>query len=741
MSYFALPNLASNETYEFNDPSVENIKALTTEPQGMDKAARRAWLANPKTKHCVFSLWEGLTPGARINARAENPPWKLHGIVADYDAPSPGALSAIKDTVAKILPAGLMPQWGVTTPSGHHRLVWEFESPLNAGESGDAFILQTLDELKRLLKLPLLLAGLDEAAYKKPATYYDISGLWERFNPNPLAASDVQGAFFSAVKNVSKAKKPTNSTEIPMDIIFDEINAKFPGRWPVDVEFKDGVLGPAVWHPDAKSNASTIYRPWGAYCFSSPVKLFFPYSEILGKDFTRKFEENRIGAATENIYYVPGFGYYRRFPDGHHRAQPKEDLSMYLAGACGLNRTRGQGNALSEVESALLHIQQSKVLDGAVPVVYDRRETIEIGGKRLLNLARVRVMEPDLSTPNPVWGQGFPWIAGWLGSMFAPKKQLVYLLSWLKLFYSGARDGNLNKGHVIFVVGGRGIGKTLMNETWIPMLMGGGVCASSYFVKGEKFVADLMEVGHWHIDDSEAASDRATHTRFTERVKGLVANGQFEYQPKFVNRQMIPHKGRLMVTLNGDPASLLMIPDLDRNIEDKLIVFGCPDATGWSFPGRFHTERTLRTESPHFLNWLVNWAPPKFVVNTNYRWGMRNYIHSAVRHDATVSSFDGDIFGVLELLWETDSEWSDLKTDGKPWSGTAAELTQIIGTYSSLRSQLNGMTVRSIGLRLSKLAKTPGTGVFFNAEMTKSKKHSTRYDIYPDTLTANATQV
>lgn len=731
MTYYGLKNLVSNETFEFSDPSVENIKVLATEPTGMDKGQRRVWLSNNKTRHCVFSVWEGAAPGARINTRAENPPWRLHGLVADYDAPAPGDLAAIKESIAKVLPPSLMPQWGATTPSGNHRLVWEFESPVIVGGSGDAFILQTIEELRRLLKLPLLLAGLDEAALKKPSTYYDISGLWERFNCDPLANKDCQGAFYDAVKRIGKSKRPDSAREIPMDLVFEEINKKFPGRWPADIEFKDGCLGPAVWHPDAKSNSSTIYRPWGIYCFSAVDKLFKSYGEILGKDFTRKFEENRIGAATENIFYVPGLGYYRRFPDGHHRAQPKEDLSMYLTGACGLSRSRGDNNTLSEVENALLHIQQSKVLDGAVPVVFDKRETFEIGGKRLLNLARVRVMEPDTSTPNPVWGQGFPWLAGWLMAMFVPKKQLVYLLAWLKLFYEGARDGSLNKGHVVFVVGGTGIGKTLMNETWIPMLMGGGVNASSYFVKGEKFVADLMEFGHWHIDDAEAASDRTTHTKFSERIKSLVANGQFEYQPKFVNRVMVPHKGRLMVTLNGDPASLLMIPDLDRNIEDKLIVLGLPEKVSWSFPSRSQTERTLRNESPHFLNWLMNWTPPKFVANSNYRWGMRNFIHPIVRREATASSFDGDIFGVLELLWETDNEWVELKKKDQPWEGTAAQLTQVISAYSNMRSMMAGLSVRSVGMRLSKLAKTPGAGVAHLKTEHKHKGTAPKYKIFP----------
>jgi hypothetical protein len=644
-------------------------------------------------------------------------------------------MSQIRDNVEQILkdtPA-LMPQWGVITPSGNHRLVWEFENPLNVGESGDAFILETLEALKKLLKLPLLLAGLDEAAYKKPATYYDIGGVWERFNKAPLPSSEVQGTFFKAVRSVSKSKQPKGSTEIPMDLVFKEIEAKFPGKWPKDVPFEDGVLGPAVWHPDAKNPKSTVYRPWGVYCFSAEDKLFKSYAEILGKDFTRKFEENKIGAATEAIYYIPRVGYYRKWPDGAWRAQPKDDLILYLAGAQGLSRTKGQGNSPSEVENALLHIQQSKVLDGAVPVVYDTREVLPIAGKRFLNLARVKVMEPDTTTPNPAWGQGFPWIASWLGSMFTPKRQLVYLLAWLKLFYEGARSGSLNRGHAIFMVGGTNRGKTLMNAFWIPLLMGGGSEAGDYLVAGESFCKELMEVGHWHIDDSLAASDRVQHQKFSERVKRLIANPMVAYHPKFVDRQMVPFNGRLMVTLNEDPISLLMIPDLDRNIEDKLMVFGL-NSKPFVFQGNAVTERTLRQESPFFLNWLLHWKPLKSLVNTNHRWGMQNYIHPVVRRNAVANSYDSDLSGVLDILWETDNDMVELKQKKMPWVGTAASLTSIINSHPAVKGLIQAMTVRSIGMRLSKMAKTSGTGVHIIHNSTKSKVESTRYSIMPHDL-------
>jgi hypothetical protein len=733
MIYHALKNLVSQDVFTFDDPSTENARVKPNEPTGMlDKETRRQWLADANTDTSLFSTWEGLNAAQRINTKNGNPPWKLHGLVADYDAPSPGSLAQIKANIDAILsktPA-LAPQWVVTSPSGNHRLVWEFDAPLGLGNAPDVFIMGFLDELKRLLKLDHLLAGLDEGALKKPATYYDIAGIWERHNPNPLALDEVQGSFFKAVSRVSRGKHKDGLPEIPMPVVFDEIEKRFPGKWPKNVDFKDGVQGPAVWDVDAKNPRSTVYRPWGAYCFSAEDKLFRSYAEVFDKDFVRKWEANKLGAATEAIYYIPRSGYYRKWPDGCWRLQPKEDLTLYLAGTQGLSRAKGESNTPSEVENALLHIQQSKVLDGAVPIVYDRREIVALGGQQFLNIARVKVMEPDLGLgADQKWGDGFPYIAGWLWDFFAPRKQLVYFLTWFKMLYEGARNGDLRRGHAVFIVGDTNRGKTLLNAFWIPLMMGGGADAGKYLVQGEQFNRNLLEVGHWHIDDSMAATDRTQHQKFSERVKALIANPLIPYRPMYVDTQMIPFNGRVLVTLNGDPESLLMIPDLDRNIDDKLCVFRLNTDKKWSFQGNAHTENALRTESPAFLNWLINWNPPAAIYGNSYRLGMRNYIDQHIRTEATVNSFDSDLLGVLQILWGTDDEWSRLKDNGEPWVGTAAELTQIIASHSNLVHLIKGMTVRGIGMRLSKLAKTQDSGISADRGRSKHKGEPAKYSI------------
>ena len=739
MIFTGFKNIKTTEDgFQFSDLLAEYARVKPNEIQGVDKATRQKWLLDPKTEYCVFTAWEGTFPTQRINVSAGNPAHKLHGLVVDYDAPSPASLAEIAANTDLILSKTpvLSPQWVGRTPGGNNRLVWEFDRALTVAGSPDIFLIALLDELKKLLKLTHLLPNLDESALKRPAQVYDIGGSWERHNPHPLPLSEVQGAYERAVSKASHSKTKGGPPTIPMDVIFSEIQNRFPDKWPKGLPFKEGVQGPAVWDPDASNPRSTIYHPTGVWCFSSEDRNFKPYSEIFGKDFTRKWEENKIGAATESIYYVPGAGYYRKWADTHWRLQPKEDLTLYLAGAQNLSRAKGPGNIPSEVENALLYIQQAKVLDGAIPVVYDRREIVEMSGKKLLNTARVKVMLPDTSLGKLKWSGDpnkcpFWWIASWLWSFFATKKQLVYFLSWLKLFWQGAKDGHLTRGHAVFIVGSTNKGKTVLNAEWIPMLMGGGADAGEFLVQGKQFNKNLLEVGHWHIDDNLAATDKTAHQKFSERVKALIANPLINYRPMYVDTQMVPFNGRAVITLNGDAGSLAMIPDLDRNIEDKLIVLRLNDKSSFRFKGEADNKKMLREQSRAFLQWMDLWEPPEWLCNPNFRFGMRNYICEEVRYLAAVNSFEADLLGVIEVLCDTDDEWKNLRETGQCWSGTSAQLTQIISSYPNVVRLITGMTVRSMGMRLSKLSKTSGSGIKLISTNSKHKGQSPRYSIHP----------
>jgi len=634
----------------------------------------------------------------------------------------------------------------VTSPSGNHRLVWEFATPCSLLGCEDKFMVSFLAEFKRLCRLGSVLAGLDDAAYTRPSTYYDAAGTWTPVNSNQFPISDVDGVFFSAVRKSSKESDTTGLVEIPMDAVKDRLEELFPGRWPNEVPFVDGCRGPAVWDMNATNPTTTIYTMRGAFRFSQG-KGFYPYSEILGKDFVRQWEDNKLGQATKAFYYCANGAknYYVRIGGSKGAWEPQNlgDVQRRLVNNWRLSRKPPSVNDVSEVEQAIQFIQDNKKIDGLIPFVFDKRESLFHLNKKFLNSSRVRPMEPAMEavdqrkiskaqkvmegkpTNNRTpainytkrhayrWGTGFPWIASWLTSWFgrgSQQKQLVYLLAWLKQGYEGAREGSPQKGHALFLVGGTNRGKTLFNGEFMTKIFGASTDASSFLLGKSSFNKELLESGYWRVDDAVAAIDKNSHIKFTEEVKRFVANPTVEYHPKYVDSQSVPFNGRLCITLNEDEESLRMIPDLDRNIADKLIILRIADqkrGIPFAFPDRASITANLNSQLPYFLRWLINWTPPAVITKGHTRFGMRNFIHEKVRLSSLSSGLDSDLFDIMAPLWESDDDF----ISKKHWEGTAAQLLGVLIANPVTHLQARGLTTRSLGRKLSTLASIVGSGV------------------------------
>lgn len=729
MTYFAIPNLVSSETFEVEEP----WNFPTQIPDTIQsKDDFRKWLSRTNTSHCVISGFEAVNNGMRVNPKQDNPAWKMHALVVDYDAHvSADAVQLIEQALQDV-PA-LRPSWIFTSYSDHRRLIWEFEAPLGLGApNAPAFAAEFLRRLTRELRLHKLLPGIDLPALNNPATYYEVGKDWKRINPDPLPSSILQDWFAESVELALKKGVPAGGPpDIPMDRIFERIEEMFPGRWPKGASLHEGARGPAVWDPSASNPTSCIYQKHGVYRFSSD-KIFHSYAEIFGRDFVRQWETDKLGQATQSIFYGGKPGYFRRFPEGIWVNQAKEDIITFLNGSQGLSTRKPTPRDPSEVDRALLHIQHTKLVDAMMPFIYNPDPVVRLNNYSFINTARVQALLPTESTGTPLaWGQDFPWVAGWLGNMFEPKKQLVYFLCWLKLFWGSARRGKLTPGHALFLVGGTDMGKTLLNAVWLPLIMGGGADAGSFLVQGKTFNKILLEVGHWHIDDSLASTDARGHREFTERVKALVANPYLTYHPKYVDEQKLPWNGRLLVTLNEDPDSLQMLPDLDRNIEDKLIILQCNSKKRWNFTSRDHTEKTLAKETPHFLRWLEDWEPPKFLAAKRHRFGMRNFIHPGLREKSVMSGYHSDLLDVLEILWVSEEEMRLAAASKKGWTGTSAALASLIAGHPTTQRLLDRLSARGIGQRLAKLSKIPGSGITANNRKTASKKEPQTYTIIP----------
>jgi hypothetical protein len=682
----------------------------------VDKNTYKAWRANAQTIHLVFTGYEGLNPDIRVNSKT-NPVRRMHAIVVDYDA-------YISDhefnNVLDHCPADFRPTWIARSPSGKAaRLVYMFERPvpIDCEPLLEAF----LSLAKANLRLTTIFPAFDDAAWKNVSTLYDVGSEWKHLGDHVLSKSCINYWLSEAAKKTAWSK--LGDIHIPLDVIADEITAK---GWEWPGEFVENARGPVFW--DGGSNpTSCIVTPNGMVCFSRE-EGFYKWADIFGVPFVRKFQQEKIGGAIDGVWF-DGNKYYRKIND-RWVTVAKEDYRKYLKVRKRLSDEK-RGNECSEVEQAEMDVQELRRVSGVVPILYDPRDVVERDGERLLNISYVKALAP--ADERGEWGEKFPWIAKFLDTLFDPAEQLRYFLAWLKRFYGSARQGSLERGHNIFLVGGVNAGKTLLGLRIIGTLLGGSADASEFVVKQSEFNKLLSERALWRIDDGQIASDPKAHAKFGEMVKKLAANPTLNYRKMYSDSMDNEWSGRLFVTLNDDNYSLQMIPDLTMSIEDKIMIFKVANIHR-EWPPRHILEPRIAAELPHFARWLLEWTTPAELM-VGGRFGVKGYIHEGLRNSALHSGQVGDLLELVDLWIQRSQPMEKLKS--KTWSGTASGWWTEVMQDEMLEPLVQKFTVRQIarkfveasrieGSRIKVLGKRTGPGNRYEICLTGEDENTAR---------------
>jgi hypothetical protein len=690
LAAFCLRNLVSTDIepcvpWTFQGPDIPaNVR-------GKDgKGERDKWINDPTTEHQVYSMVEGLNACLRISKddvdREGNPPFKLHGLVADVDAPMSEEELALALARLPHLPA-----YVERTLSGNVRLVW----PLSAAVSVPSreFLVSVLKLSLKALKLDLL-GGLDKPAYLDPARYYTNSGEWQQVSENRIPAELVQGWVVEVAKK--HRWKDEGGLEIPLPAVWAEVQKKWPlNGWPGPFELES--QGPTFWVPESASPKSAIVKSTGLYTFSQHAhKPFFAWADLLGAQFCEEYKTKNLGKAVEGIYH-DGQKYFLKDGTGSWRAFSKEDTASHLQITRHLSAERYKG-APSEVDEALEFIRHWQPIDGAAPCAFQSFGVFSAAGPRILNTHTRKVLEPaDESTP---WGpEGkFSWLAAYFDYLFDPVEQKDYFLAWLKRFYSSAFVRELIRGQNVFLVGPQGTGKTLLSQNILTKLMGGSAEAQSYLLGETGFNAQLFEVALWTVDDNSSTVSPQKHAMFSSAVKKLSANQLFEYNAKFRTAATIKWQGRAFVTANDDEESLRIIPDLEISALDKTMLFRTT-RVAYNFPPDEEIEAILRREMPFFARWLLDWVPPEHTKGTN-RFGVAHYHEKSLLRQAEHSSRSN---AFSEILEDWADQWFDEHPTMQHWEGTAFQLLKAFSQEEDRRAATKNLNVDTVSRQLSAL--------------------------------------
>jgi len=660
MTYRYLKNLRDTKAQKIADLSTKK----TQPPSFSSKQKYRQWCSDNKTDHVFYSTCEGRAPAKRISN--DNPVNKIYGVVADYDAVV--EWKTLDDDIA-VRFGTQQPTWRTKTQSGYMRLVWEFSEGIPiAPELFDTFMKQ----MEKALKLSRAFAGFDSTSLRANQ-YFELGTEWQKIN------GELDPAFVQGILAKAAAEKPPESgeTSIPIDVVAEEVEKKFPNRWVGD--FEVGSRGPLFWIDDGIDRDGCQVVEDGIICYSDRAgKGFMSWAEIFGSSFTKDYETKKLSTLLDE-YWFNGRSYFKVLFNSAVII-PKDQLILELRQA-GFSLKKKKGQMLSEVENATLIISNQNRIDEIAPVVFSSDRVVSYNGSRILNCANNEPVQPETDGDPKHW----PFLHKWLGQLFVDSgdfPSVDYFNAWLKRFYAAALERKFMQGQALVLVGPTGRGKSLLSNRVIGQLVGGFADASDYISGQTKFNKDLGRVAAWVIDDTTSAASFQDQRKATELLKRAVANPRVEYQAKYADALSVPWTGRVILSLNMDANSLSVIPSLDSSNRDKLIALRVSDTSTSDFPDNQVLEQMILDELPHFARYLLDFDVPKGVRDVG-RFGVQSFIDPSIAEAAYDNSHRSAIAELVEFFVKRCREMND---QIKLWRGTLTEFQVTLHDFNSGRS-------------------------------------------------------
>lgn len=705
MILYSLPNLSSHLTESLllngSPPALPELP-----PQArVSKAEYRKWCQNGLTQAAFVSAFEGVSPGQRI--AADNPVWKAHGLIAEFDAQQEPDWKA---GILKRAPKGLLPAWLTRTYSGNGRLIYEFAEPIPVPSE------KWWEGFMRIAAQGLKLGQLGinfQPQETKTTQYFHIGTSWERIDEGGPIPKDLLMGWMARAGE--KYEWEEAGPVVGLEAVAMEAEERFPGRWPHGwAGLALGQRGPRFWDPSANDPSACIVRERGCQCFTGD-KAFVSWGEIFGSDFCRRSLDERIGRAIRNLWWTKE-GYIACDTDAdeskpggrafYSMGRQKDTLVAQLIES-GLRKEAAKGERMPEVEAAILAMRRLKRVEGIKPKLYSHWEYEDEAGRRWLNNSQCRALAPHPECN--VFGMGFPKLDAYFRNMLG-EDQYFRLLHWLARGYRGALARKPRRGLGLFIAGKVDAGKTFFNKAIMRPLFGGSKECTAFLTGEDQFNSQFFNSPVWTIDDGEAAADPAMRRKYSERLKKVLANGELTSRAMYQEGMSEVWLGRLVVTLNTDADSLKMLPFLDKGVQDKLLILKALR----SMPKELvMTDEEVMAELPYFAAYLRDLPDEPQYNDEASRYGTIPWIHPELLDSVEHSNPLEPLIELLQMLGTKLIDQSDqsdsiglFNKQTRTWTGTPNQLLIAFEQWESGRRLLEKMVSNSryFGTMLTKIA-------------------------------------
>lgn len=350
-------------------------------------------------------------------------------------------------------------------------------------------------------------------------------------------------------------------------------------------------------------------------------------------------------------------------------------------------------NSLTKVEAKILEVMMHHSVKYAGELAGWQPGVHTICGSRVL-------ISRGPSVPDPKRGK-WPHIKRFIAELLGDEGKYFY--SWMRAAYQSLREGApFAPGQLLAVAGPVGCGKSLLQKL-ITIMLGGRMAKPYQYLMGlTPFNGDLISSEHLVLDDEVGKSDIKSRRHFGAMIKSTVANQQISAHPKGGKPFTTEPFWRISLSLNDEPESLMILPPLDSDIEDKVMLLRAHKASV-PYPSKelptmqAYWER-LVSEVPAYLHALLNWQIPDEL--RDIRFGVKAYQNPDLLF--SLSSLSPE-----SKLWSLILQSGLLNNYSRAWTGSAADLETALQASPSAKQVADLLYFpTAAGVYLTRLAKT-----------------------------------
>ncbi|MEI6673708.1 MAG: hypothetical protein WCO57_00875 [Verrucomicrobiota bacterium] len=325
----------------------------------------------------------------------------------------------------------------------------------------------------------------------------------------------------------------------------------------------------------------------------------------------------------------------------------------------GLDPTVEKGVLLSDCDLAAIAVQSENDVSASGALCGRNAGFIEENGTRFL-------VTENMNLIDPVEGECEAVVAV-LGGLFKDRENAVIgqaqihtFLGWLQSSVVALRTGRQQQQQVLVICGPKDCGKSFLQHLIItPCLAGRSADAKRAFLNDNQFNADLYKAEHLFLDDCRASTsirDRLTlGGHLKTHTVGASINSLHGKGKDAIN---IRPWWRITIPLNDDPESILILPPLNEDIADKIILlraslFDFPDPIGTADEkARFASK--IREGLPAFIHWLLyTYKIPEAYADPR-RYNIATFQHPNLVETLEGLSPEAELLDLINLVMKED---------------------------------------------------------------------------------------